>query len=407
MAVNERIGAVGVGPRAGGSSTDAAVVRLVSTVSRGIVPFSDLSVMTDEIRAEVEKGWRGLLDTNGWVGGPAVTAFEEAWAAYCGTREAVGVANGTDALHLVFRALGIGAGDEVIIPANTFIATAEAVVLAGARPRFVDVDPQSLLITADAVADAVTPATAAVLPVHLYGHVADLAALGRACARHGLAMIEDAAQAHGATRDGVRAGSAGIAAGFSFYPGKNLGAFGDGGAVTTDDTNLAAKVRSLANHGRADEDRYVHPEIGTNSRLDSMQAVVLSAKLARLDEWTRLRRRVVDAYTQQVADLPLRLVQPEPGVESVWHLLVARVADRDRVREELAGLGVQTGLHYPVPCPEQPGYSAWSDGDFPVASTTAREIFTLPLHPHMPVSDVERVCTALASVLSGGERATG
>ena len=163
-------------------------------------------------------------------------------------------------------------------------------------------------------------------------------------------------------------------------------------------------MRSLANHGRSNENRYHHPEIARNSRLDSMQAVVLSAKLARLDEWTRLRRDVVDAYVERVTDLPLRLVLPEPGVQSAWHLLVARVADRDRVQAELAALGIQTGLHYPVPCPEQPGYSRWSDGHFPVASTTAREIFTLPLHPHMPIRDVETVCTALATVLSRVEQ---
>jgi dTDP-4-amino-4,6-dideoxygalactose transaminase len=364
------------------------------------IPFSDLSGTTEEVREEISAGWQRLLESNGWVGGPLVAEFERGWAQYCGTAEAVGVANGTDALHLVLRALGIGAGDEVIVPANTFIATAEAVVLAGARPRFVDVDPDSLLVTPEAVEAAITPATAAVLPVHLYGHVADLAGLTQVTRRHGIALIEDAAQAHGATRDGVRAGSAGVAAGFSFYPGKNLGAFGDGGAVTTDDAALAVTVRSLANHGRSDTDRYQHPNIGTNSRLDAVQAVVLSAKLARLDEWTERRRKVVAAYRERLVDLPLRLVEPEPGVESAWHLLVARVAERDRVRDDLARLGVETGIHYPVPCPEQDGYVAWADGDYPVASRTAREIVSLPLHPHMDLDEVDIVCESLATVLS-------
>ncbi len=373
------------------------------TGNGGVIPFLDLSNTSREVRAEVEQGWQRLLQSNGWVGGTEVEAFEKRWARYCGSREAVGVANGTDALHLILRALGIGPGDEVLVPANTFIATAEAVVLAGARPRFVDVDPESLLVTSEAVDAAVTTSTAAVVPVHLYGHVADLAGLADVTARRGLALVEDAAQAHGATRDGVRAGSVGVAAGFSFYPGKNLGAFGDGGAVTTNDYGLAAKVRSLANHGRSDTDRYVHPNVGTNSRLDALQAVVLSAKLARLDEWNRRRRAIVAAYQERVADLPLRLVQPARGVESAWHLLVARVARRDQVRAELKDMGVETGIHYPVPCPEQVAFSRWSEGEFPVASRAAREIVSLPLHPHMDVQEVEIVCKALATVLAAEE----
>ena len=368
-----------------------------------MIPFLDLSNTSREIRAEVEQGWQRLLQSNGWVGGTEVEGFEQRWAQYCRSRQAVGVANGTDALHLILRALGIGPGDEVLVPANTFIATAAAVVLAGARPRFVDVDPESLLVTAEAVDAAVTTSTAAVVPVHLFGHVADLSGLAEVAARRGLALVEDAAQAHGATRDGMRAGSVGVAAAFSFYPGKNLGAFGDGGAVTTNDHGLAAKVRSLANHGRSDADRYTHPNVGTNSRLDALQAVVLSAKLARLDEWNRRRRAVVAAYQERVADLPLRLVQPARGVDSAWHLLVARVAGRDRVRAQLMDMGVETGIHYPVPCPEQVGFSRWSEGEFPVASRAAREIVSLPLYPHMGVEEVDTVCRALATVLASEE----
>jgi dTDP-4-amino-4,6-dideoxygalactose transaminase len=363
------------------------------------IPFSDLAGTTAEVRREVEAGWRELLGSNAWVGGAAVERFERSWAEYCGTAHAVGVANGTDALHLVLRALGIGPGDEVLVPANTFIATAEAVALAGARPRFVDVDPETLLVTTEAVDAAVTPATAAVLPVHLYGHVADVTGLAEVASRHGIAMIEDAAQAHGATRDGIRVGGAGRAACFSFYPGKNLGAFGDGGAVTTDDAALAARIRSLINHGRSGADRYQHPDIGTNSRLDSLQAVVLSAKLTRLDEWTALRRAVVAAYRERTAGLPIRLVEPPAGVQSAWHLLVGRVAQRDRVREDLAELGVQTGIHYPIPCPEQAGYAHWAETPCPVASRTARQIVSLPLHPHMTLDEVDVVCEALTKVL--------
>jgi dTDP-4-amino-4,6-dideoxygalactose transaminase len=293
----------------------------------------------------------------------------------------------------------------VIVPSNTFIATAEAVVLAGARPRFVDVDPDTLLVTPEIVSAAVTPRTAAVIPVHLYGHMADVAALADVCRRHGIALIEDAAQAHGATRDGIRAGSAGVAAAFSFYPGKNLGAFGDGGAVTTDDTALARTIRSLANHGRAESDKYLHPSIGTNSRLDAVQAVVLSAKLRFLDDWVRARSAVVAAYRVRTRDLPLRIVEPPAGARSAWHLLVARVTERDRVRADLLDLDVETGIHYPVPCPEQPGFDSFADGRYPVASATARQIVSLPLHPHMGLDAVEAVCRALSEVVCSREPA--
>ena len=367
------------------------------------IPFSDLSASTAEIRAEVEEGWRALLDGNGWIGGDPVDRFERAWAAYCGTAEAVAVANGTDALVLVLRALGIGAGDEVLVPTNTFVATAEAVVLAGARPRFVDVDPDGLLLTPELLEAAITPRTSAVVPVHLFGHVADLRGLAEVARRHGLALVEDAAQAHGADRDGVRAGTVGAAASFSFYPGKNLGAFGDAGAVTTDDAALAAAVRSMANHGRAAEDRHLHTVVGTNSRLDALQAVVLSAKLARLDGWTEQRRKVVDAYRERLAGLPLRLVEPDAGVRSAWHLLVVRVPDRDGVRAALAERGIQTGIHYPVPCHVQPAFAPWADGPLPAAETAAGEILSLPLHPAMDVEDVDDVCAALAEVLGGSD----
>lgn len=368
------------------------------------IPFSDLVPTTKEIRVEVEDGWRRLLDGNAWVGGDEVARFERGWAAYCGTAEAVAVANGTDALHLILRALGIGPGDEVLVPANTFIATAEAVVLAGARPRFVDVDPTSLLLTAETVEAALTPSTAAIVPVHLFGHVADLPALSAVARRHGLALVEDAAQAQGAERDGIRAGSGADAAGFSFYPGKNLGAFGDAGAVTTDDAALAATIRSLADHGRALHDKHLHTSVGTNSRLDGLQAVVLSAKLTRLDGWTGLRRKIVDHYRSRLEDLPLRIVEPDAGVDSAWHLLVVRVAGRDAVRAELAARGVQTGIHYPVPCHEQPAFAAWAGEPLPVASAAAREILSLPLHPYMDIDDVDVVCDVLADVLRRPDR---
>lgn len=371
------------------------------------IPFSALAPSTAEIRDDVQAGWQVLLDSGAWIGGAAVESFERQWADYCGATHALGVANGTDALHLILRALGIGPGDEVLVPANTFIATAEAVVLAGARPRFVDVDPDTLLMTPQGAEAAVTPATAAVVPVHLYGHVADLAGLADVARRHGLALVEDAAQAHGASRNGARAGSVGVAAGFSFYPGKNLGAFGDAGAVTSSDQALAGVVRSLANHGRSETDRYHHPNMGTNSRLDALQAVVLSAKLGRLDDWTARRREVVAAYRERLAHLPLSMVEPEPGVLSAWHLLVVRVADRDRVRTDLEGLGVQTGIHYPIPCPDHAAFARWSDDDHHVARRAASEIVSLPLHPHMTLDEVDVVCQSLGKVLAPGQEPRG
>jgi dTDP-4-amino-4,6-dideoxygalactose transaminase len=337
------------------------------------IPFADLTPTTTEIRAAVEAGWARLLDSNGWIGG--AEQFERSFAEYCGTTEAVGVGNGTDALHLILRGLGIGPGAD------------------------------TLLVTPEAVAAAVTPSTAAVLAVHLYGHMVDLDGLAEVARRHGIALIEDAAQAHGATRNGVRAGSRGIAAGFSFYPGKNLGAFGDAGAVTTSDSSLAATIRSLANHGRSVTDKYLHPNIGTNSRLDAVQAVVLSAKLPLLDRWLDGRRAVVAAYREQTADLPIRMVEPAAGVQSAWHLLVARVAERDRVRAELAENGVETGIHYPVPCPEQPGFVQFAEGSYEVASGTARQILSLPLHPHMTADEVDIVCRVLSKVVSTEEPA--
>jgi dTDP-4-amino-4,6-dideoxygalactose transaminase len=369
-------------------------------VTRPIIPFSSLTSTTQDVRDEVTSGWQALLESGAFIGGAAVERFECRWAAYCGREHAVGVANGTDALQLCLRALGIGRGDEVLVPANTFIATAEAVVLAGASPVFVDVDPRTLLVTAELIEQAVTARTSAVIPVHLYGHVADVAGIARVASRHGLAVVEDAAQAHGARRDGVPAGATGVAAGYSFYPGKNLGAFGDAGAVVTDDGDLAASVRSLANHGRSEDDRYRHPHLGTNSRLDAMQAVVLDAKLSRLDEWTGRRHDVVACYRERLALVDgIGLVEPDRGVYSAWHLLVARVADRDRVREELTALGVQTGIHYPVPCPQQPAFAQWSTADYPVATAAAEQILSLPLHPHMSDEEVHRVCDAMEQVL--------
>lgn len=356
------------------------------------LPFLDLAGMTDEVRDEVLAGWAQLTKSNQFVGGEAIERFEEDWAAYCGTRSAVGVANGTDAIHLALRALGIGPGDEVIVPANTFVATVEAVVLAGARPRFVDVDPDTLLITAEAIETAMTPAVRAVIAVHLYGQMPDMTAIDATAERLGLVVIEDAAQAQGATWQGRRAGSFGAVGCFSFYPGKNLGAFGDAGAVVTSDPAVDARLRSLRDHGRSGSGHYQHESFGLNSRLDAVQAVVLSAKLRRLDAWNAARRDRYDGYRALLDPAAARLVGERPGSVGAVHLAVARVLERERVREELAGVGIATGIHYPTPCHRMPAYRDYADGPLPVAEGAAAEILSLPMFPHLGQSDVARVC---------------
>jgi dTDP-4-amino-4,6-dideoxygalactose transaminase len=364
------------------------------------VPFTDLAAMTREVRADIEAGWARVLRSGRFIGGEAVEEFEQAWAAYCGVPHAVGVANGTDALQLALSALGIGAGDEVIVPANTFVATAEAVVLAGATPRFADVSPGTLLLTPEQLEAAVTDRTRAVIVVHLYGQMPDMDALCQAAARVGLAVIEDAAQAHGATWRGLAAGSIGTIGCFSFYPAKNLGAFGDAGAVVTADADLARRISCLRDHGRAESSHYRHELVGTNSRLDALQAVVLPAKLARLDDWTQARRRAVAGYRAALAGSAARMVEELPGSQGVYHLAVVRVPGRERVERRLAAMGIQTGIHYPVPCHQQAPYLSFADGRLPAAEEAAAEILSLPIFPHISDGQVARVCEAVHEAIA-------
>jgi dTDP-4-amino-4,6-dideoxygalactose transaminase len=364
------------------------------------VPFTDLAAMTREVRADIEAGWARVLRSGRFIGGEAVEEFEQAWAAYCGVPHAVGVANGTDALRLALSALGIGAGDEVIVPANTFVATAEAVVLAGATPRFADVSPGTLLLTPEQLEAAVTDRTRAVIVVHLYGQMPDMDALCQAAARVGLAVIEDAAQAHGATWRGLAAGSIGTIGCFSFYPAKNLGAFGDAGAVVTADADLARRISCLRDHGRAESSHYRHELVGTNSRLDALQAVVLTAKLARLDDWTQARRRAVAGYRAALAGSAARMVEELPGSQGVYHLAVVRVPGRERVERRLAAMGIQTGIHYPVPCHRQAPYLSFADGRLPSAEEAAAEILSLPIFPHISDGQVARVCEAVHEAIA-------
>ena len=368
-----------------------------------MVPFTDLAAATREVRETVSDAWRSLLDTSAFIGGRAVESFEEAWAAYCGTPAAVGVGNGTDAIRLTLTALGIGPGDEVIVPANTFIASAEAVVAAGATPRFADVDPATLLLSPETLGAAITRATRAVLVVHLYGQVPDMDALGQAAAGAGLVIIEDAAQAHGATWRGRPAGSMGRAGCFSFYPAKNLGAFGDGGAVVTSDEALAERIRRLRDHGRVPGGHNRHEVIGTNSRLDALQAAVLTAKLSRLDAWTRARRSLAARYRAAFADGPVRLVDEVPSACGAYHLAVVRVRDRETVRQQLASMGIQTGIHYPVPCHQQPPYRRFAGARLAAAEQAAGEILSLPIFPQMTDAQFARVCQAVHRACGAGQ----
>jgi dTDP-4-amino-4,6-dideoxygalactose transaminase len=375
---------------------------VVPRVRTDRVPFTDLAV-TRDVRAAIEHAWARLVDSSRFVGGEAVEEFERNWASYCGVPEAVGVGSGTDSLLLTLMALDIGAGDEVVVPASTFVASAEAVVLAGATPVFADVSPDTLLLTATQLEQAITPRTAAVIVVHLYGQIPDMDALSRSASRAGIVLIEDAAQAHGASWRGRPAGSIGRAGCFSFYPSKNLGAFGDAGAVVTADARLAERIRSLRDHGRSRRSRYDHESIGINSRLDGLQAAVLNAKLPCLDAWTEARRRIAARYRAAMNGGTGRLVAEEPGSRGAYHLAVVRVPDRPAVRRHLAEAGIETQIHYPVPCHRHAPYRHFATRPLPVAEQSADDILSLPMFPHMSDDCVARVCDAVSDVLRAKE----
>jgi dTDP-4-amino-4,6-dideoxygalactose transaminase len=360
------------------------------------VPFLDLVAQQAEIADEVLPIWQAQFTSAAFVGGAEVAAFEREYAAYIGTKHCVGVANGTDAVELALRAVGVRPGDEVIIPVNTFIATAEAATRLGAIPVFVDVDEQYLLIDPAAVAAAVTTRTRAIVPVHLYGQTAPMEELIPIADRHGLAMVEDAAQSQGATSTLGRAGSLGRVAATSFYPGKNLGAAGDAGAVLTDDPAVAEFVRNFGAHGSSV--KYVHDRPGVNSRLDAVQAAVLRAKLRRLDRWNAARRAAAARYAQMLADVSgVRVPASRPGNEDVWHLYVVQVAERDRVLAELGDAGVGAAIHYPTPLHLTAAYAGlgYQEGQFPVAEAAARRILSLPMYPHLTMEQQRFVVDSL------------
>ncbi len=361
------------------------------------IPQIDLRPAHAALAPEIEDALRELLADCDFIQGAAVRRFEVDWARFCRVEHAVAVANGTDALEIGLSALGIGPGDEVILPAMTYVASAEAVVNVGARPVFVDVRARDACIDPEAVAAAIGPRSAAILAVHLYGQPADLSALEPLAERHGLALIEDAAQAHGASRDGRRAGSVGAFAGFSFYPSKNLGAIGDAGALVTSDAALAERARSLRDHGRDAAGR--HARVGRNSRMDGLQAAVLSIKLRHLEAWNRARIAHAAAYSEALADLPgLRIPQNAPSTCHVYHQYPLKVAPeapcggRTGLAEALAAEGIETRVHYPLAVHQTPAFARFAvPGGAPEAEAWAREELSLPMYPELPDSWRDRV----------------
>jgi dTDP-4-amino-4,6-dideoxygalactose transaminase len=367
------------------------------------VPFLDLRPSHDALAAGILADIAELIETNAYINGPAVAEFERDFAVFCGSPHAVGLASGLDALRLALIAAGLEPGDEVIVPAQTFVATLEAVTQAGGRPVLVEVRDDDYTLDVDAVEAAIGERTRAVVPVHLYGQMADMRRLGELAERHGLFLLEDACQAHGAVRDGLRSGTVGAAGAFSFYPGKNLGAMGDAGALVTGDEGLVSRMRALREHGQTR--KYEHEWEGYTARLDTIQATVLLHKLPLLAQWNESRRAAARLYSEALAavgDLVLPVVAP--GSEPVWHLYVVRTEDPVALAESLAASGIGTGRHYPQPVHLATAYR-WlghTEGDFDVAERLARESLSLPIYPGITDAQVETVVDGVRRFFAGG-----
>ncbi|HKY26619.1 MAG TPA: DegT/DnrJ/EryC1/StrS family aminotransferase [Pyrinomonadaceae bacterium] len=359
------------------------------------IPFLDLTAIHAELKEEFEAACRRVLESGWFILGPEVEAFEAEFASYCGAKHCVGVGNGLDALHLILRALEIGEGDEVIVPANTYIATWLAVSYAGATLVPVEPDQRTYNINPARIEAAVTPRTRAIIPVHLYGQPAEMDAINEIAGRHGIKVIEDAAQAQGARYRGRMTGALSDAAGFSFYPGKNLGALGDAGAITTNDDELAERVRLLRNYGS--QMKYYSELKGFNSRLDELQAALLRVKLRKLDEWNDRRRAKARFYLQTLQDADLTLPFVPRHVEPIWHQFVIRHAQRDELQKHLSAAGVGTLIHYPVPPHMQNAYAelGLSAGSFPISEAIASEILSLPISPHLSDEDAAYVASQI------------
>ena len=361
------------------------------------IPLVDLKAQHRSIRAELDAAVGSVLESGRFILGPEVQAFEREFGDYCGTRHAVGVNSGTSALHLALLAAGVGPGDEVIAPAFTFVATVAAIEYTGARAILVDVDPLTLTMDPARLEAAITTKTRALIPVHLYGQPADMDPILSIARAHGLVLVEDAAQAHGAEYRGRRVGSIGDMACFSFYPGKNLGAAGDGGALTTSNDEYAQAVRVLRDWGAPE--KYLHVVKGFNFRLDEIQAAILRVKLRRLEAWTELRRRHARTYSTLLAGAAVARPVAARDVRHVYHIYAVRTHARDRVRSELHAAGVQAAIHYPIPVHLQPAYAnlGYTRGDFPVAERAADEVLSLPMYPELTSRQIERVAGAVAS----------
>ncbi len=360
------------------------------------VPFVDLRARYESVKDEVDAAMGRVLESADFTLGAELEQFETAFADYVGVRFAVGVSSGTDAIELALRACGIGPGDEVIAPVNTFVATGEAVVTVGADLRLTDVDPYIFNMDPAAVESLITPRTKAIIPVHLYGQPADMDAIGGIARRHGLTVIEDCAQSHGAKWRGKKTGSFGAAGCFSFYPAKNLGAFGDAGAVVTDNQDIAEKVRMLRHHGQREKN--VHLLVGGSRRLDTLQAAVLGAMLPRLDQWNEGRRKAAGVYEELFADVKgVEVPSCSPQAEAVYHLFVIQTDGREKLRRFLTARGIDTGVHYPVPLHRQPAFRhlGYADAQFPIATRLSGRILSLPMYPELTRRQIEYVVDSI------------
>jgi dTDP-4-amino-4,6-dideoxygalactose transaminase len=364
------------------------------------IPLLDLRAQYASIQGAIDDAIADVIARSAFIRSADVDRFEREFAEYCEAEACAAVGNGTDALYLALRALGVGAGDEVVTVAHTFIATSEAITQCGARPVFVDIREDTMLLDPEKLEAAITPRTKAIIPVHLYGQPCEMDEILSVAHRHSLKVVEDAAQAHGARWRGRRVGTIGDVGCFSFYPGKNLGAYGDGGAIVANDRSLIDTIRMLANHGR--HSKYIHTCEGVNSRLDGLQAAVLRVKLRHLDAWNAARRRIAERYVSALATSPLELPTVRPECEPVWHLFVVRTADRDRLQAQLKENGIETGVHYPCPLHLQPAYQhlGLSAGDLPVTERVAARILSLPIFPEMTEPQADRVVTAVKDALA-------
>ncbi|WP_158791822.1 DegT/DnrJ/EryC1/StrS aminotransferase family protein [Granulicella sp. L60] len=359
------------------------------------IPFVDLKLLHSEIKEELRDVFDRVLNESTFVLGPEVQRFEQEFAAYVGTTHCVAVNTGTAAIQLALAALGIGSGDEVITVPHTFIATAEAITAVGARPVFIDIDPVSFTMNPALLEAAISSKTRAIIPVHIYGQVADMDRILEISNLHGIPVVEDACQAHGAEYKGRKAGAFGIAGCFSFYPGKNLGACGEGGAVTTDDGDLAQRIRLWRDHGSSK--RYEHIFPGLNMRMDGLQGGILSVKLKYLDRWNNQRRQAAAAYDKAFVDTDIEIPNEMDYGHHVYHLYVVQTSNRDALRHQLTDAGIESGLHYPIPLHLQEAYRflGYKEGDFPVAERVKNRILSLPMYPGIRTQTIERVVSEL------------